>query len=522
MKLRSRLYAISFISCIIPMTFMGFFINSIVSSELKKEKQYKTETTLHNVNEYLGDLVEDVNNSVDNIAYIIDSHQNNHMSEYLIDQMRNYGDMREEVDGYYFSDPKGRFFSGWSRSEDELKNLISNNFIIEDYDPRERPWYISAKAADKLTLSVPYIDAFDGNITISASKRIGDSNDFRGVIGVDFNIFPIAQELESLNPWTTGGFLITTKNGKLLIDANSVEDFYHDNRSIIQSGISGEQKSLQDKDINFKVIPLDHFDFKLIGIYSEKEVYSTLTNVRNTIFITMIVSLIFSTIITAIFGRKLNDSLDRLSYLINSIARGNYTKNIDTLSSIIDDQSELFLVKEAVKNMQSEIQSRELQLKNNAEVDGLTNTLNRKTIINILEAEMKRSNSFATKFSIIMFDYDRFKNLNDNYGHLFGDQVLIDVSKYIKDSLKEDDFVGRYGGEEFIIILPDTVLGDAVKVGERIRKTIENMVWETGIIVTISCGIVQGNGEHTVEEIIKKADDLLYKAKDNGRNRIEY
>lgn len=522
MKIRDRVYAISFLSCIIPMTFMGVFINSIVSSELKKEEQYRTETTLRSVNEYLGSLVIDVNNSVDNIAYIIDSHRDSHMNEYLLEQMRNYGSMREEVEGYYFSDPRGRFFSGWPRSEEELKDLISNDFIIEGYDPRERPWYMSAKIADKLIISDPYLDAFDGDIVITASKRIGDLNDFRGVIGVDFNFFPIAQELHGLNPWSTGGFLITTNKGKLIIDANSIDDFYNDNKSIIKSGISGEQKSLHDKDINFKIIPLDHFDFKLIGVYSEKEIYSTLTNIRRTIFITMLLSLLFSTVIIAIFGRKLSNSLDRLSYLINSIARGNYTKNIDKLSSIIDDESELFLVKEAVKNMQAEIQSRELQLKNNAEVDGLTNILNRKTILDILEVEIRRAKSFSTEFSIIMFDYDNFKSLNDSYGHLFGDQVLIEVSKYIKDSLKEDDFVGRYGGEEFIIILPDTVLVDAVKVGERIRKTIENMVWETGTVVTVSCGIVQESGEKTVEEIIKKADVLLYKAKNNGRNRIEY
>lgn len=151
--------------------------------------------------------------------------------------------------------------------------------------------------------------------------------------------------------------------------------------------------------------------------------------------------------------------------------------------------------------------------------DNLTNLYNRNYIEEILENSMRRYISEGEIFTVLMFDIDYFKSINDAYGHLQGDLVLSTVSDVIMRSVRETDYVGRYGGEEFIVILIDTKRKEAIEVAERIRKNISDFPWENDMKVTISGGLYE-NHTDVKRECIKKADDMLYKAKENGRNQI--
>lgn len=151
--------------------------------------------------------------------------------------------------------------------------------------------------------------------------------------------------------------------------------------------------------------------------------------------------------------------------------------------------------------------------------DNLTNLYNRNYIEDILENSMRRYISEGEIFTVLMFDIDYFKAINDTYGHLQGDYVLSTVSNLIVRSVRETDYVGRYGGEEFIVILINTKQKEASEVAERIRKNISDFSWENGIKVTISGGLYE-NHTDVKRECIKNADDMLYKAKKNGRNQI--
>jgi diguanylate cyclase (GGDEF)-like protein len=120
-----------------------------------------------------------------------------------------------------------------------------------------------------------------------------------------------------------------------------------------------------------------------------------------------------------------------------------------------------------------------------------------------------------------MLDIDHFKAINDTYGHQIGDTTLVAVSQLIKDNLRDIDHVGRYGGEEFIVILPQTGLDNAYITAQRIRRAIESARFHEGKIkMTVSGGVVEFKEESALI-LIGKADELLYKAKQNGRNRIE-
>lgn len=163
-------------------------------------------------------------------------------------------------------------------------------------------------------------------------------------------------------------------------------------------------------------------------------------------------------------------------------------------------------------------------IEENAKVDALTGLHNRRWLEEMYTRELKRSNAGNLHLSAFMVDIDHFKRINDSYGHLVGDQVLIAVSKVILACLRPTDMPVRYGGEEFTIFLPGTSVENAKIVGERLRAAVEALPISLPngdkLTVTVSVGFTERKNEDTVEAIIKRADDALYFAKESGRNRV--
>jgi diguanylate cyclase (GGDEF)-like protein len=157
--------------------------------------------------------------------------------------------------------------------------------------------------------------------------------------------------------------------------------------------------------------------------------------------------------------------------------------------------------------------------------DGLTGIFNHTYIINKLNEEIERAKRYRSDLSVMLFDLDNFKDVNDTYGHLAGDFVLQRVAERFTRSLRTIDIVGRYGGEEFLVILPETDLERAYVVGERLRAGIEQEQFiyeEHHIKLTISGGIGLYQQGHIANDLIKIADNNLYKAKREGKNRLYY
>ncbi|MBI5953469.1 MAG: diguanylate cyclase [Chloroflexi bacterium] len=157
--------------------------------------------------------------------------------------------------------------------------------------------------------------------------------------------------------------------------------------------------------------------------------------------------------------------------------------------------------------------------------DGLTGLLNRRAIEEHAGAEFKMVARKERPMSVIMLDVDHFKNVNDQFGHAIGDQVLRQVAKVLQENSRGYDRVGRWGGEEFLLILPDTELRDAALVAERLRTQTAGtkIPLESGesISVQISLGVAcTVNGFPSLAKLIEAADQSLYKAKQTGRNRV--
>lgn len=171
-----------------------------------------------------------------------------------------------------------------------------------------------------------------------------------------------------------------------------------------------------------------------------------------------------------------------------------------------------------VEERTKELEKTNQKLKQMIITDELTQLYNRKGILQNFDLELKKAKRYNRDLSIIMIDIDHFKKVNDTHGHQFGDKVLKIVSQTLQKNVRKVDLAGRYGGEEFLIVLPETNLSQGYKVAEKLRTKIknleiENLNWQ----LTISCGVAEFK-DNSGEEIIKKADNLLYKAKEQGRD----
>jgi len=153
--------------------------------------------------------------------------------------------------------------------------------------------------------------------------------------------------------------------------------------------------------------------------------------------------------------------------------------------------------------------------------DPLTNLYNRRFYENVIEVETARSKRYNLPLSLIIFDIDHFKDINDTYGHKAGDRALIDLAGVVINSVRKSDSVFRVGGEEFAIINTDTDLEGAFELSEKFRKKVANYVFQNDIKVTISLGVAQFHGDITKDELYYHADKALYLAKSRGRNRTE-
>ncbi|MCF6309893.1 MAG: GGDEF domain-containing protein [Sulfurimonas sp.] len=160
-----------------------------------------------------------------------------------------------------------------------------------------------------------------------------------------------------------------------------------------------------------------------------------------------------------------------------------------------------------------------------SQTDMLTGLWNRRHLEETLDSEFKRANRYNHQMSIMMIDLDHFKLVNDTYGHMAGDEVLREISGRIKSCQRETDFIGRYGGEEIVVILPETDLDTSIQVADTILKTIAAKPVEfesTSINITTSIGISSLRVEHSdYQMVFAEADEALYKAKEDGRNRVE-
>lgn len=193
----------------------------------------------------------------------------------------------------------------------------------------------------------------------------------------------------------------------------------------------------------------------------------------------------------------------------------------DYIKKPIDEVEVIARVKSALR-----FKAQQDQLTQMAFRDGLTGLFNHALLIELFEKELHKAERDNSSISFVMLDIDYFKKVNDSYGHISGDLILKQVAEILTSSVRSSDIAGRYGGEEFGLVLSGAGAEDARLAGEKIRSSVEENSFDIGkesIKITLSIGICSVGPAETIasEDIIKRADEALYKAKTNGRNRVE-
>jgi diguanylate cyclase (GGDEF)-like protein len=179
-------------------------------------------------------------------------------------------------------------------------------------------------------------------------------------------------------------------------------------------------------------------------------------------------------------------------------------------------------VNEEKSRLLEELRHKADLLAEQAKVDSLTGLWNRRHVDVELENEFNRARRFGHPLTVVMADIDQFKKINENYSHLLGDEVLRMVSQIIRKTCRTIDVVSRYGGEEFLLYLPETSADRGMIACEKIRKAIEEHAWhdlDANLKVTISLGLTGNLNVASYEKMISEADERLYEAKNAGRNR---
>ncbi len=192
------------------------------------------------------------------------------------------------------------------------------------------------------------------------------------------------------------------------------------------------------------------------------------------------------------------------------------------LERLVDERTRDLVEKN--KQLEIEIYERrkvEAELEYQASIDPLTSILNRRKFNDVLSYELNREERYRSGLSLIICDLDRFKNINDKFGHDGGDQALVAFTHLISNAIRKSDIFARWGGEEFVLLLPKTRLEEAMQIASKLRLITEaTMIPHVGRITT-SFGVSEYQPGDNKESFIKRADMALYKAKENGRNRVE-
>ncbi len=242
---------------------------------------------------------------------------------------------------------------------------------------------------------------------------------------------------------------------------------------------------------------------------------------------------------------NMNIALSLAAFVVATYLFAYYNKNIDKEFKIMDDffssaskkynklnaskfkYREFFNLATTANEMIDEIHTQKVELEKYskkmnrlAQMDSLTMLLNHRAIMESVQNRINEADRYHAPFSAIMIDIDNFKLINDTYGHPFGDNVLVRIASIFKESLRDTDIIGRYGGEEFLILLPNTNLDDAWLAAEKIRKSIASATWKIeDLRVTISGGVSEYSGEST-HHLVGDVDQKLYKAKSLGKNKM--
>jgi diguanylate cyclase (GGDEF)-like protein len=467
----------------------------------------------------------------------------------------------------------------------DMKNILEPNMDIKAFnfyyeaDPLHNPQMINI-------WTTPYLDPAMKGWLISRVAPIRKNDQFLGVFGIDINIDAILSILPKTYNNQEIKTFITNSNGDVLSIKSDIKEYfelikpdvYKDGKSLSSEVIQPESYNIfhtNDSSLNEQIKLLfesatfqkiDHknksyFVYKseikntnwfLFYMIDENKILDKLDaiekeNLQLTIFALASFIIVFILIVVNL-KHSVKNSIRDISQPIEALSEA--TKNIENFH--LHEHEKIFEIANLYKNfkimaqeitqhnneLENRVQARTIELNEKIETieklqeklieqnihDHLTTLFNRRYGDEVLKRESEKAILESTTLSVVMIDIDYFKQVNDNYGHQVGDAVLIKLSSVLKSNIRARDVAVRYGGEEFLLVLPDCTKEDAFTLMEVIQKDYQKEIKETMHLesgTTLSAGISSLPQDSVkIEEIIKFADRALYVSKESGRNRI--
>lgn len=419
--------------------------------------------------------------------------------------------------------------------------LINDYSPPKGYDPRKRPWYLAAiKTAPDISGGIPYQEAKTSEWLVSFSKILTDDTDnIHGVIAIDSGMDAVTKILSERDPAYSSSY-------SFVVDEEGTVIIHH------REGLLGKKfKKIVDTEDDFSgSAGRTSYTFEQqskIGYYTRLESlgwivvtvvdkYEILKSLTVKILLSMAVVIAMSLLVGQIISRTLSNNiiapLRTLEQRVKMAISGSSQTDdhdptnppsvsrygeIDSIANAIEELTEGALFR---KNQ--ELETKNELLEKLSQTDYLTGLLNRRKIYEELEKEYQRAIRYDGTFSIIIFDIDRFKSINDKYGHDAGDQVIKEVADIFRSMLRTTDSLARWGGEEFLILCPATTLEDCVAIAQRMQAAIGESHFSVPRRITISGGICEYRSDLSLEDLLIAADRKLYKAKYQGRNRVMF
>jgi diguanylate cyclase (GGDEF)-like protein len=370
-----------------------------------------------------------------------------------------------------------------------------------------------------MTLAVPVLTA-DGRVL--------------GSLAVRLRLRSLAARLAPLTP-DDGGLLLMELDGKVVPVRSSTRgtpDSVTLAMLLAPGGKPAEFHDHRGMPMIGSVVQMSGAPWFAVAELSQDQAYLELYQLRNLVLLAVFGLALVLGGVGYLIGLHVVRPIDSLTQAASRVASGHLEvelpvvghDEVASLTVVFNDMvRELRQDRRKIAAMDEQLKRRNLELEELSITDGLTGLRNRRHIMATLEHEVSRAQRTRRPLAVMMLDVDHFKRLNDRFGHQTGDEVLIKVAGVVRSAVRNLDGAGRYGGEEFIVVLPETDRSGARDVAERIRRMVESTIFAQGeVTVTLSIGVATfpADGDDAAR-VIAAADAALYRAKEGGRNRVE-
>lgn len=427
-----------------------------------------------------------------------------------------------EYDNLYLLDKDGDVVASADESVGALSPLIPEDMA----DQLEQSQFFKGQVFFDVQDNIPFV-------VMGTPLFTGQSEEFEGILAVRVSLAEVHDILKSAsesfsNAAVLQAMLVRLDNGRYFITAEQIDIFntpIFADEKLMSDGESRGSLTYFPNHLGERVIgrlaPLVFTDWGLILAEDYDTVFERVEETRNRNYL-LIAALSLVIGLAAFFlTKQIVRPLRNLTEGAQEVAEGNLDIRLP-----VEKNDELGFATSVFNEMVAELSRNQAKLEKMATQDVLTKLPNRKQILRIIHNRFEYYQRYRIAFGVLMIDVDNFKNVNDTYGHIAGDEVLRDIGKIFQETLRSFDSAGRYGGEEFLVVLVDSGDDNAKQVAERIRLAVENhsINYEDQIIkVTVSIGIAMVSPDDTKESsLINRADKALYAAKENGRNQTVY